>query len=149
MNSTLKSGIAILVLAIIFLILAIFIFPVLFVAMTFGGSAEGMVFSGLLTLIFFILAIIFMIIGPILIILGFIKEPKNVTVTQNQQTIYSNRRCPKCGRIIPLDAVICPFCKHDFEEKNINEKKQGFCPKCGVKLDGTPKFCYKCGVKLK
>ena len=37
----------------------------------------------------------------------------------------------------------------DFEEKNINEKKTSFCPKCRNELEGTPKYCYKCGAKLK
>jgi hypothetical protein len=27
-----------------------------------------------------------------------------------------DRRCPNCGRVIPLDAKICPYCKKDFEK---------------------------------
>jgi Na+/H+-dicarboxylate symporter len=26
----------------------------------------------------------------------------------------SDRRCPNCGRVIPLDANVCPYCKRDF-----------------------------------
>ncbi len=26
------------------------------------------------------------------------------------------RFCVNCGRSIPFDAVICPYCKHDFEK---------------------------------
>lgn len=95
------------------------------------------------------LGFIFLIIGPILIILGFIKEPRNVIVTNNQQSTNYERRCPKCGRIIPNDAIICPFCKQDFEGKNISEKQEGFCPSCGVKLDSFPAFCFKCGYQLR
>lgn len=29
------------------------------------------------------------------------------------------RMCIKCGRNIPFDAVICPYCRHDYE--NVQE----------------------------
>lgn len=149
MNSTLKNGIIILVLAVIFLIFAYFIFPSLLVLSIFSGNfGSSMLYSSLI-FIFILLGIIFLIIGPILILLGFIKEPRNVIVTKNQQPANFERRCPNCGRVIPNDAVICPFCKNDFEEKNMSEKKEGFCPGCGVKIDGVPVYCFKCGYKMR
>ena len=38
-----------------------------------------------------------------------VKKP----VTQKQEP---DRRCPNCGRAIPFDAIICPYCKRDFEK---------------------------------
>ena len=35
---------------------------------------------------------------------------------EESQDIQQGRRCPNCGRDIPFDANICPYCKHDFEE---------------------------------
>ena len=31
-------------------------------------------------------------------------------------TTASDRRCPNCGRIIPMDARVCPYCNKKFEE---------------------------------
>ncbi len=28
----------------------------------------------------------------------------------------SDRRCPACGRVIPMDARVCPYCGKKFEE---------------------------------
>ena len=28
----------------------------------------------------------------------------------------SDRRCPNCGRVIPMDARVCPYCSKKFEE---------------------------------
>jgi len=28
----------------------------------------------------------------------------------------SDRRCPNCGRVIPIDARVCPYCGKKFEE---------------------------------
>ncbi len=28
----------------------------------------------------------------------------------------SDRRCPNCGRVIPMDARACPYCSKKFEE---------------------------------
>lgn len=27
----------------------------------------------------------------------------------------SDRRCPNCGRIIPFDSVVCPYCSKKFD----------------------------------
>ena len=32
------------------------------------------------------------------------------------RTADSDRRCPNCGRIIPMDARACPYCAKKFEE---------------------------------
>ena len=38
-----------------------------------------------------------------------VKQP----VKQKQEP---DRRCPNCGRVIPFDAIICPYCQHDFKK---------------------------------
>lgn len=32
------------------------------------------------------------------------------------KTVDSDRRCPNCGRIIPMDARACPYCAKKFDE---------------------------------
>jgi len=34
------------------------------------------------------------------------------------QSSASDRRCPNCGRVIPNDAKVCPYCKKDFQDHN-------------------------------
>ena len=34
---------------------------------------------------------------------------------KNKKEIVKKRFCPNCGREIPFDANICPYCKKDFE----------------------------------
>ena len=85
------------------------------------------------------------------------------------QNLY-RRRCPECGRIIPDDAKMCPYCGKKFksyiekEEESIKvEKKEeeptstvtkevktslAYCPKCREKLDEGVEFCTECGEKL-
>ena len=33
-----------------------------------------------------------------------------------------DRRCPNCGRIIPFDSRICPYCGKKFEEPSTKEE---------------------------
>lgn len=35
--------------------------------------------------------------------------------TGNEETDYEKRYCPACGRVIPFDANICPYCGKKFE----------------------------------
>ena len=90
-----------------------------------------------------------------------------------------DRMCTNCGRKIPFDARICPYCSKNFEiqkldkqvidkSKKNDEKKIGnkvdikktekkelktealmYCPKCGNKLDENLIFCTYCGNKLR
>ena len=34
-----------------------------------------------------------------------------------QQQQYSDRRCPSCGRAIPNDARVCPYCGKNFDSQ--------------------------------
>lgn len=94
---------------------------------------------------------------------------------EKNKSLNSNRRCPDCGRKIPEDAKLCPYCgkkfKMHFEEEEVKENKETkqeivkennketvkeekgkspkYCPECGAKLDEDLNFCTKCGNKLK
>jgi quinol-cytochrome oxidoreductase complex cytochrome b subunit len=54
-------------------------------------------------------AILMFIIGLVILIMG---REKNHRVSYETQT--PSRRCPNCGRVIPEDAMICPYCKKEF-----------------------------------
>lgn len=61
----------------------------------------------------------------ILFILGLIalitaREDKVITVIEPKNK--ANRYCPNCGRAIPLDVNICPYCRKDFLA-HLNENK--------------------------
>jgi len=73
------------------------------------------------------------------------KSPKEIT--------KSDRRCPSCGRVIPEDAKMCPYCGKKFKS-HFKEEQEGTtslenCPECGVKFEEKNlRFCPKCGIKL-
>ena len=96
------------------------------------------------------------------------QRPSPPTETHSKSKL--ERRCPSCGRGIPDDANLCPYCGKKFkthfeeeyeeepkiekEEKTKKESKEKiktpkFCPECGVKLDEGLDFCTNCGIKLK
>jgi len=53
------------------------------------------------------------------------KESGKIKQTQEEIRLNGPRICPNCGRSIPVDARICPYCKRDFEQtaQDLNEKK--------------------------
>jgi len=34
--------------------------------------------------------------------------------TLGRKKIMSERKCPNCGRVIPMDAIYCPYCGKKF-----------------------------------
>jgi len=67
----------------------------------------------------------FVIIGFILLLVGkfYGKTAMRYTQVEMVDKVRKNkidkepdRRCVKCGRVIPMDARICPYCKYDYEE---------------------------------
>ena len=48
--------------------------------------------------------------GLIVIIIWFVIRPPI-----GGKKTSSDRRCPSCGRIIPFDSVVCPYCGKKFE----------------------------------
>ena len=57
------------------------------------------------------------IVGFVLSIIGLIiwllVRPSIKDVAESKPT---DRRCPNCGRVIPMDARVCPYCSKKFEE---------------------------------
>ena len=111
--------------------------------------------------------VVCMIGGPlILFILGLVVLITGMDKPKHATSKHEDRFCPNCGRVIPLDAKMCPYCGNDFQtiskenkvklkEKDEVEKKEGksrktnFCTKCGAILEGDSKFCSQCGTKLR
>lgn len=75
--------------------------------------------QGVLWVILLILATLFLnIIGFIIIIVIWlaIRPPIGGAPVQQVQQPAQDRRCPNCGRAIPMDARACPYCAKKFEE---------------------------------
>jgi len=113
------------------------------------------------------------IVSPFIAFLGICSMIAGVFILSKQSdknskshTIIKNRFCTKCGRDIPIDAKICPYCGNDFqtiskenkvkrivkdevEKKDGELKKTKFCTQCGASLESNLKFCNQCGTKLR
>lgn len=63
------------------------------------------------------------------------------------------KQCEACSRIIPPDAILCPYCghreEHQIEKSTIKQNFPLNCPSCGSKTEPGVKFCYYCGSELK
>jgi rRNA maturation endonuclease Nob1 len=149
---------------------------------TSGSSGD----SGGICLIFFIILVIVIII-IIALIAGSrrktiqtvqtatsVNAQPNIVIHQphaENKEIPPHRRCPECGRVIPDDAKLCPYCgkkfKIHYEEEHekdneispITNKKNNeeidnrpntskYCRNCGEKIEGNIKYCKNCGNKL-
>ena len=97
------------------------------------------------------------------------QPPVIVQQSSPREVAKSDRRCPGCGRVIPEDVKMCPYCGKKFkshfdkekeeeskeeEEKNkdLSKKKTKtpkHCPECGFKLEEENlNFCPSCGSKF-
>jgi len=56
--------------------------------------------------------IIGLILGIIGLIIWYLIRPK--TFKEETKKKDTDRICPNCGRVIPLDAMVCPYCGKDF-----------------------------------
>ena len=59
------------------------------------------------------------LIGLILLLLGVVLPPegKQVAIPPPPEGPQNKRYCTNCGREIPLDANVCPYCGKDFRMK--------------------------------
>ena len=85
-------------------------------------------------------AVIIVIILIVLLLVGLAKAgtkknvviqsppPQQPIIIKNEGKSESERRCPECGRVIPEDAKMCPYCgkkfKSYFEEKDEPDEKK-------------------------
>jgi hypothetical protein len=53
--------------------------------------------------------------------------PKTGSFYGGNATVTQDRLCPNCGRIIPFDSKICPYCRRKFElySSNIGRSENG------------------------
>jgi len=65
------------------------------------------------------IGVILLITGGIVTIIGIISKEKNIIPIQSPR----DRTCLKCGKTIPFDASICPYCKYDFKQIKIDYPK--------------------------
>jgi hypothetical protein len=74
--------------------------------------------SGALWVLILILGTLFLnIIGLIVIIIVWLAvRPPEGGEQRPQAATVVERRCPNCGRVIPNDARVCPYCGKKFEE---------------------------------
>jgi len=88
----------------------------------------------------------------LVLLLGLKKTPSPqppVIIQQPSQKEVSepDRRCPSCGRAIPFDANVCPYCGKKFSEFQHHTVKNQ-CPSCGFEIQSGDIFCENCGIKL-
>lgn len=72
----------------------------------FGTTGTVYFIGSILTII--LIGFLILFIARILEIIAYFSLPDKITSTEEKEK--SERRCPDCGRIIPEDAVICPYC---------------------------------------
>ena len=95
-------------------ILAIFLWLCIPASLLF--SIFGLAFGG--GAICILAPVILFILGLIALITA--REDKVITVIEPKNK--ADRYCPNCGRSIPLDVNICPYCRKDFLA-HLNENK--------------------------
>ena len=66
------------------------------------------------TILWALLFILISIITPALVQIELNKYVGKTIPGRPANAEKSNRRCPNCGRIIPEDAIVCPYCGKDF-----------------------------------
>jgi uncharacterized membrane protein len=92
-------------------------------------KTAGMVYFIGAILMFILIGAFIMLISYILMIVAFFSLPDNLQQVgapgqgqpaypqQPQQPQQTGRICPACGRPIPMDAQVCPYCGKDFRQQ--------------------------------
>ena len=79
-------------------------------------KTTGFIFLiGAATLII-VIGFFIVLIGIILEIVAFFSLPDELPKAAGGEKKEPDRRCPNCGRAIPMDAKVCPYCAKKFEE---------------------------------
>jgi len=64
--------------------------------------------------------VILLIIGGIVTIIGILSNRKKEEILQPPK----DRNCLNCGNAIPFEASICPYCKMDYEQIDLQKTLQ-------------------------
>ena len=110
-----------LIYGIILFVIGVFLTSVLSPILSFSGASSGLIS---LRSILGIVGVILMSIGGLLVFIGvifYLKDEIGSGLTSNSnldpfQTTQKTqtRYCPSCGRSIPFDSVICPYCSKKY-----------------------------------
>jgi Flp pilus assembly protein protease CpaA len=65
------------------------------------------------------IGVILLIIGGITTIIGILSDKKKILTMQPPK----DRKCLHCGKAIPFEASICPYCKFNFEQSQVDFSK--------------------------
>ncbi|MCK4365616.1 MAG: zinc ribbon domain-containing protein [Thermoplasmatales archaeon] len=111
----------VLILGIILFATGALLFSIISPAISFSGISGSGTNTGLITAgaVLWIVGLILMPIGSILSFAGifiYLKsetEPYNLDPFKTTPKIQT-RYCPNCGRSIPFDSVICPYCSKKY-----------------------------------
>jgi membrane protease subunit (stomatin/prohibitin family) len=63
----------------------------------------------------------------------------------------TNRSCPNCGTLVPMNTKFCPNCGASMAQTPAGASpgaKPKFCPECGSPVGADVKFCPNCGKQL-
>ena len=58
--------------------------------------------------------------------------------------------CHQCGRIIPVDARLCPYCGLPLRSESLRGSRrfETMCGFCGARFVGSPTVCPSCGKRI-
>jgi predicted Zn-ribbon and HTH transcriptional regulator len=65
------------------------------------------------------IGVILLVIGGITTIIGILSDKQKILTIQPPK----DRNCLNCGKAIPFEASICPYCKFDFEQSQVDFSK--------------------------
>ncbi len=72
----------------------------------------GIILSSIAVFMIFIGVTVEYIIGALGVLLIIIGIPMALIGLVLKKEEPSSRKCPKCGRVIPFDAKVCPYCQY-------------------------------------
>lgn len=80
-------------------------------------------------------------------------EGEIAEIDEEIKKLHGIRLCPQCRSENPLNALYCCHCGHHLPEllemeKDKDDDREKYCPKCGEKMTEKAVFCIKCGFKV-